>query len=116
MLTSWGPWSERTYFLDKMTLGDLVRAYFTYYSIQAYILVTIVSIGASIRFADGWGGPLTAAVLVVVLSPFVEYVVHRYLLHSHELFKHKATAKVWKRIHYDHHQNPHDLAVLFGAL
>ena len=116
MLTSWGPWSDRTYFLDKMTLADLVRAYFTHYSIQAYILLAVLAIAASAFFADGWGGPLAAAILVVLLYPFVEYVVHRHLLHSHMLFKHKATAKVWKRIHYDHHQNPHDLAVLFGAL
>ncbi|MCB1969824.1 MAG: sterol desaturase family protein [Geminicoccaceae bacterium] len=116
MLISWGPWSDRSYFLDKMTLADLVRAYFTYYSIQAYILVAIVAIAGSFWLADGWAGPLTAVIVVVLAYPFVEYVVHRYLLHSHELFKHKATAKVWKRIHYDHHQNPHDLAVLFGAL
>ncbi len=32
------------------------------------------------------------------------------------LYKSELTAKVWKRIHYDHHQNPHDLSVLFGAL
>jgi sterol desaturase/sphingolipid hydroxylase (fatty acid hydroxylase superfamily) len=46
----------------------------------------------------------------------VEYVMHRYVLHNREMYRHQATAAVWKRIHYDHHQNPHDLSVLFGAL
>ena len=38
------------------------------------------------------------------------------MLHNRLLYKSQLTAKVWKRIHYDHHQNPHDLSVLFGAL
>ena len=28
----------------------------------------------------------------------------------------KATAKLWKRTHYDHHQRPNELSVLFGGL
>ena len=43
-------------------------------------------------------------------------MLHRWVLHATWLYKSPLTAKVWKRIHYDHHQNPHDLSVLFGAL
>jgi len=32
------------------------------------------------------------------------------------MFKSPLTAKVWKRIHYDHHQDPNHLEILFGAL
>ena len=112
----WGPWTDREYYLDKMSFSDLIRAYFTYYSIQAYILLAVASAAAAIALADSAGALLLPVVVVALLYPLVEYLVHRYLLHSHFLFKHKSTAKVWKRIHFDHHQNPHELSVLFGAL
>ncbi|MEZ5906328.1 MAG: sterol desaturase family protein [Geminicoccaceae bacterium] len=116
MLTSWGPWSDKVYFLDKMSLGDLVRAFFTYYAIQAYIVIALVAWALAFAVMDSLWQPLVAAVVTAAIYPLVEYLVHRFLLHSTGLFKHKSTARVWKRIHYDHHQNPHDLAVLFGAL
>ena len=30
--------------------------------------------------------------------------------------KSKYTSALWKRIHFDHHQDPHDLLILFGAV
>jgi sterol desaturase/sphingolipid hydroxylase (fatty acid hydroxylase superfamily) len=116
MLTSWGPWSDKAYFLDKMSLGELTRAFFTHYSIQAYIVLAAVATGISLYVMTSFWQPLVAALVTVAVYPLAEYLIHRFLLHSTFLFKHKATAKVWKRIHYDHHQNPHDLSVLFGAL
>ncbi len=38
------------------------------------------------------------------------------MLHGQYLYRSPLTAKVWKRIHFDHHQDPHNLVVLFGAL
>ncbi len=112
----WGPWSARRFRLDRMSLGDLVRAYFTYYAIQIYLLLAVIAVLLAIAWAESATGPLLAAALMALLYPLVEYCVHRYVLHSRLLYKSPYTAKLWKRIHYDHHQNPHDLAVLFGAL
>jgi len=116
MLTSWGPWSDKAYHLDKMSLAELVRAFFTHYSIQAYLALATLAIIVSLLLMTSFWQPLVAAIVTAALYPLVEYLVHRFLLHSTFMFKHRSTAKVWKRIHYDHHQNPHDLSVLFGAL
>src|SRR5262249_39546922 len=51
-----------------------------------------------------------------VLYPFAWYLIHRFVLHSRTLYKSAWTAATWKRIHFDHHQDPHRLEVLFGAL
>nr|WP_279347189.1 sterol desaturase family protein [Govania unica] len=51
-----------------------------------------------------------------MVYPLAWYLLHRFVLHGRYLFRSKLTAAVWKRIHYDHHQDPHDLEVLFGAL
>ena len=112
---TWGPWSGRDYQLDKMTLGDLFRAFSTYYAIQLYALLTVLAVAASAWLAQSWYGPVVTFVATILLYPAVEYLVHRFVLHSRLLYRSALTAKVWKRIHYDHHQNPHDLAVLFGA-
>lgn len=115
-----GPWAGRKYFLDKMTLRDLVIAYFTYYAIMAYLLLAAGAIAATLLLAEGgpggWAGPALAAAMVVPLYPAVWYALHRWVLHGQWLYRQSWTAKVWKRIHYDHHQDPNDLSVLFGAL
>lgn len=116
MLGRFGTWGGPKYNLDKMTFGELVVAFFTHYSIQVYLLLAALSIALCVHLAEGLWPPLLAAVAVLALYPLVEYLLHRYVLHAQFLYKSSLTAKVWKRIHYDHHQNPHDLSVLFGAL
>ena len=116
MLAKSSPWHGRKYFLDKMTLGDLVVAFFTHHSILVYLTLAALGAGYAVAAATDWQGPLLAVLAVALLYPFVEYALHRWVLHNRLLYKSELTAKVWKRIHYDHHQNPHDLSVLFGAL
>lgn len=57
-----------------------------------------------------------SVVATLIAYPFVEYGVHRFILHGRYLYRSPWTAALWKRIHYDHHQDPNDLRVLFGAL
>lgn len=116
MAVSWRPWIDRRYQLDKMTLGELVVAYFTHYSILVYLVLALVSTGLAVHWAEGWAGPLLAVLVTVIVYPLAEYLLHRFVLHGRFLYRSPWTAKVWKRIHYDHHADPHDLAVLFGAL
>ena len=110
------PWSSRRYFLDKMTLRDLVWAYVTYPAIQIYALLSVVGIGLAVH----WGGSplrlLAATAVTLLIYPLVEYLLHRFLLHGRLLYRFPQTAALRKRIHFDHHQDPNDLGVLFGAL
>jgi len=111
-----GFWSNRSHYLDKMTLRELVIAYFQYYAIQAYILLALVSGAAAVMTATAIWPNLLAAASAVVLYPAAWYVIHRYVLHGTWLAKSPNTAKLWKRVHFDHHQDPYHLEVLFGAL
>jgi sterol desaturase/sphingolipid hydroxylase (fatty acid hydroxylase superfamily) len=110
-----GIWN-RSHYLDRMTLGELVVAYFQYYAIQAYLLLAVAA-GVYAWFNPP---PLTAgvvsAVFAVVAYPAVWYALHRWVLHGKWMWRYKATAATWKRIHYDHHQDPNHLEILFGAL
>lgn len=111
-----GFWKDRTHNLARMSLGDLVRAFATYPAVHAYMALAVVSAYMAVHWYVDWQ-PLAVAVAVsVFVYPLVWYVLHRWVLHSQFLYKSPLTAKVWKRIHFDHHQDPHNLVVLFGAL
>lgn len=109
-------WLQQDYLLDRMTLPDLVRAYFTYPAIQVYILLFFALSTTTVWLAEA-PLPIAAAVIVsLVAYPLVEYLLHRFLLHARWMYKSPLTAALWKRVHYDHHQDPNDLSVLFGGL
>lgn len=107
---------RREHHLDKMNLRQLVVAYFQYPAIIAYLAMSVVAIGVWVA----WPAPLMATAtsvgIAILLYPLVWYVLHRWVLHSQWMFKVPFLAATWKRIHYDHHQDPNRLEILFGAL
>ncbi|MEX1109974.1 MAG: sterol desaturase family protein, partial [Dongiaceae bacterium] len=108
----------RTHNLSRMSLDDLLRVFFTYPAVIAYLVFGIAAAATAVYFyrPGDWLGALVAIGLAVVIYPLVWYVLHRWVLHSRYLYRSPLTAKTWKRIHFDHHQDPYDLRVLFGAL
>lgn len=115
MLIGSSLWDGRKHHLDKMSLRDLVKAYFAFPAIQIYLVLSVVSAGFVIALADN----LWRLALVTALAPFyygfIWYLLHRFVLHGRWLYKSPLTSPAWKRIHFDHHQDPNDLGVLFGA-
>lgn len=111
-----GFWKNRTHNLARMSLGDLVVAFFTYPAVLAYLALAAVSFYFVVIWYQALLPLVAASVLTALVYPLVWYVLHRWVLHSQVLYRSPLTAKVWKRIHFDHHQDPHNLVVLFGAL
>ena len=115
-ITAKGGFWNRAHHLDRMTFRQLVVAYFQYPAIIAYL-----ALAASAAAVWAWrpaaaiqtAGAMLAAVL---LFPLAWYVLHRWVLHGSWMYKIAPLASTWKRIHYDHHQNPNHLEVLFGGL
>jgi sterol desaturase/sphingolipid hydroxylase (fatty acid hydroxylase superfamily) len=110
-----GMWNKRHH-LNKMTFRQLCVAYIQYYAIQAYLLLSVVAGVVAYVYPTTLVRGAIAGVFAVAAYPLVWYCLHRWVLHSRWMFKSSLTAAVWKRIHYDHHQDPHHLEVLFGAL
>ncbi len=107
---------RREHHLDRMSLRDLVAAYFQYPAIIAYLALSAAAI-AIWFWRPAPALPTLAAILVATLVyPLAWYALHRWVLHSRWMFKVPFMASTWKRIHYDHHQDPNHLEVLFGAL
>jgi len=110
-----GFWAK-SHHLDKMTLRELVVAYFQYPAIVAYLLCAALAIGVYAWHPAPLANTLGAILIAMLVYPLVWYVLHRWVLHSRWMFKVPLLAGTWKRIHYDHHQDPNHLEVLFGAL
>jgi len=109
-------WRGRTYDLGRMSLRELLVAYATYPAIQVYAALAVLGAVLAALWTENGARTALAALLMVVLYPFVEYGLHRFILHGRFLYKSRLTAALWKRIHFDHHQDPHKLEVLFGSL
>jgi sterol desaturase/sphingolipid hydroxylase (fatty acid hydroxylase superfamily) len=107
---------NRKHNLDRMTLRDLVYSFFTYYAVIAYIAIGITCLVLSVKWFENPLRMLAAVAVASVAFPFGWYLSHRFILHGRFLYKSAFTSVTWKRIHFDHHQDPNDLRILFGAL
>ena len=107
---------RREHHLDKMTFRELVVAYVQYPAIIAYFALSLIAIGVYVWSPAPLGTTLATVAVSAFIYPLVWYVLHRWVLHSRWMFKMPLLASTWKRIHYDHHQDPNHLEVLFGAL
>ncbi len=113
---SWGrAWHGRSYDLGRMTLPELWRAYLTYPAINLYALLALLTGGAAIFTARPWWHLALPVAVTLLVYPLIWYGLHRYVLHGRWLYRMQWSATLWKRIHFDHHQDPHRLEVLFGA-
>jgi sterol desaturase/sphingolipid hydroxylase (fatty acid hydroxylase superfamily) len=110
-----GIWN-RSHYLDRMNLRQLVVAYFQYYAIQAYLVLAVIAGVYAAYNPPSTGAGIVSALFAVVAYPLVWYTLHRWVLHGRWMWKYKMMAPTWKRIHYDHHQDPNHLEILFGAL
>lgn len=116
MVIGYKRWRSQNYLLNRMSFRDLVRAYFTYPAIQAYIALCVVSSALAVYWAQSVLPVLGAVAAAVLVYPLVWYLLHRFVLHGRWMYRSRWTARLWKRVHYDHHLHPNDLSVLFGAL
>ena len=109
-------WLSKKYHLEDMTFPELVIAYIQYPAIQAYFGIAVLGM-VYLTVYDQWTIMLALiALIIAMVYPLIWYLLHRFVLHGSYLYKSPHFAKVWKRIHFDHHRDPNDLRVLFGAL
>ena len=114
LLVGYKTWREQNPLSDGMTLVDLIHGYITYPTIQLNLVLAALALAIALVFAQSGLLLLLIAAIAVVVYSIVEYVFHRFILHGRMLYRRKATAALWKRVHYDHHQNASDWTVLFG--
>lgn len=105
----------RSFDLGKMSLPQLWMAYLTHRTISLYFGIIVAGAYASISFSHRMFGFIVPALVVIAIYPYAWYFIHRSILHARWLYRTPFTAVLWKRVHFDHHQDPHLLDVLFGS-
>ncbi len=102
--------------LGRMSFRRLVAAYASHPAVHVYVGGALVSGALAVGLHVGpWWRPTGAVLATVAAYPLVWYLLHRFVLHSRLLYRWRLTAALWKRIHFDHHQDPHRMDVLFGS-
>ncbi|MFC4294213.1 sterol desaturase family protein [Novosphingobium tardum] len=99
-----------------MDFKSLVVAYFQHYTILAYLAATAVCVMVFALYPASLLQTAAAVAAGMLIYPLVWHLLHQYVLHGRWMWKSKWLSPTWKRIHYDHHQDPNHLEVLFGAL
>src|SRR5438067_5458849 len=110
------PFWKRSHYLDRMSMRELVVAYLQHYTILAYLALTAM---CAVVYALAPVGPVPTIAAIAagaLVYPLVWHLLHQYVLHGQWMYRIKSLSPTWKRIHYDHHQDPNHLEVLFGAL
>lgn len=101
--------------LGRMNGRDLIAAYGSHPAVHAYLLLAALSGAYAVHQADSAWRPLGGVLVTALAYPVVWYALHRFVLHGRFLYRWRLTAPLWKRIHFDHHQDPHRMDVLFGS-
>jgi Fatty acid hydroxylase len=113
---AWGrAWHGRSYDLGRMNLPELWAAYVTCPAIGIYAALALAAASVAFATATRWESVALPVLLAVLVYPVAWYLIHRFILHGRWLYRMRWSAALWKRIHFDHHQDPHRLEVLFGA-
>jgi sterol desaturase/sphingolipid hydroxylase (fatty acid hydroxylase superfamily) len=105
----------KSFDLGRMSVQDLLRAYFTHPAVHVYALCALACAIVAARSHTGTVRCLAAAAATAMAYPVAWYAIHRFILHGRLLYRSPITASLWKRIHFDHHQDPHRMDVLFGS-
>ena len=111
-------WRQQKHGFDlrRMSLRDLVVAYASHPAIHLYLALALLSLFVAWQAAETlWRVLLLTVPLTILAYPLTWYALHRFVLHSRLLYRWRLTASLWKRIHFDHHQDPHRMDVLFGS-
>lgn len=107
---------NRSHYLDRMTFKQLVVAYFQHYTIVSYLALTALAIGIFLWQPAAALPTALSVIAAALIYPLVWHLLHQFVLHGQWMYRIKILSPTWKRIHYDHHQDPNHLEVLFGAL
>src|SRR5918993_501336 len=81
------PFWKRSHYLDRMTLRDLVAAYFQHYTIVAYLSIAALCVIVWAIYPAGVWQTLGAIAAAVFFYPLGWHLLHQYVLHGQWMYK-----------------------------
>lgn len=97
-------------------MSEVIKIYLSRWTHWFYGIIGLLALSYSISTGSlfkYW----YVAILILILSPFIEYYAHKYFLHlprpKHKE-KHPLYSKFLDHIHYNHHLDPKDVKFVFA--
>ena len=98
----------------RLSAANYAMQFVRYPRVQLYMLFAIVStLAALLTFGWTWE-EARGALAIIVAFPFVEYLIHRFVLHNLLLCRTPLTARFWSANHHLHHLHPTDSRHFFA--
>lgn len=108
-------WAQSIDMRSPMSKRQFLVAFLSHQDVPLYLGLALLAFLTSIWLMESPWQIAGGAAIVAAAYPFVEFFLHRAVLHNRLLYRAKWSAALWRRIHYSHHMNPNDLSILFGA-
>ena len=96
-MVRWGFWRNRTHNLARMSLGDLVVAFFSYYAVLVYLGFAAAALWLTALWFEGWLPLFAGGVFAAVVYPLAWYLIHRWVLHGQYLYRSQLAGKSLRR-------------------
>jgi hypothetical protein len=78
------------------------------------VLALVTGVYAGLYGHAAWQLPVVVGATILA-QPLAWHLIHRSVLHGCWLYRSPITAGPGKHVHFDHHQDPHRMDVLFGS-
>ena len=91
---------------------EVFKIYFKHPSIIVYYIVDALLLGYLL-----WSGAFFHhwyLISLILVSPFYEWVIHKYILHGRINPSFKPLADYWEKVHPGHHKDPANIDLIFA--
>jgi len=85
-------WSIKYKSRQLDTFGGLLRAFLDHYAVLLYQGIVLAALVGFFLFYGNLAVLLSATLITAIFYPLIEYSLHRFVLHSHFLYKNPYTA------------------------
>jgi hypothetical protein len=111
------PFSAPAPEVQVRTLGQAWRVFLTHASPWALLALLVAAVGTQVALGGWRWGQLAVVAAVLAAQPFVEWLIHVYVLHARPRQLGPVSLDLYQaRKHRAHHADPRNLAILFIPL
>ncbi len=96
-------------------MGKVFKTYFSHWTIWVYIFLAL-KLTLLLSFTKSFSSLGISFVIVVIIAPFAEWFLHKYVLHGSYNPLNKFVADYMERLHVGHHREPQKVDYYFAPL
>ena len=96
-------------------MGKVFKLYFGHWTIWAYVFLAM-KLMAFLWLTKAYTNFAISSLIVILLAPFAEWILHKYVLHASYDPDNKAVAEYMERLHVGHHREPQKVDYYFAPL